>query len=281
MSEDRSRSRDGEPELAANAESADAEPAEATDRDFVTALARGLAVIQAFTNQQRQLTIAQISYRTGITRAAVRRYLHTLAVLGYVDCEDGRRYSLRPKIVTLGNAYLSGMPLAHWVQPVLDELSRTVQEACSVAVLDGLDIVYVARSASSRIISPSLNVGSRLPAYCTSIGLVILAELPEAELADYLAKVRFTPFTSMTIISKEALGETLARVRAAGYGLADQQIELGLRSFAVPIRNNAGRVVAGINVLFQTVALTLAQMEARFLPPLLRAADELTPAFSR
>jgi len=257
------------------------EPPQGADRDFVTALARGLAVIQAFTNQQRQLSIAQISYRTGITRAAVRRYLHTLEVLGYVACEDGRRFSLRPKIVSLGHAYLSGMALAHWAQPVLDRLSQTVEEACSLAVLDGQDILYVARSTSSRIISPSLNVGSRLPAYCTSIGLVILAYLPEPALEDYLAKVRFIPFTSHTIISPEALREVLALVRAKGYAVADQQIEIGLRSIAVPVRNTADKVVAGINVLIQSSRLSVVQMEAQLVPPLLRAAEELTPAFSR
>lgn len=257
------------------------EPAAGTDRDFVTALARGLAVIMAFTNQQRQLTIAQISYRTGITRAAVRRYLHTLEVLGYVDCQDGKRYALRPKIVALGHAYLSGMSLAHWAQPVLDRLSQTMDEACSLAVLDGQDIVYVARSASSRILSPSLNVGGRLPAYCTSIGLVMLAHLSDAALADFFAQVRFTPYTSHTLTSVAALKDALARVRAQGYAVADQQIEIGLRSIAVPVRNNAGKVVAGINALLPVARLSVAQMEARLLPPLLKAADELTPAFSR
>ena len=257
------------------------EPAAGTDRDFVTALARGLSVIMAFTNQQRQLTIAQISYRTGITRAAVRRYLHTLQVLGYVDCQDGKRYALRPKIVALGHAYLSGMSLAHWAQPVLDRLSQTMDEACSLAVLDGQDIVYVARSASSRILSPSLNVGSRLPAYCTSIGLVTLAHLPDEALEDYLRQVRFTPYTAHTINSVPALKDALARVRAQGYAVADQQIEVGLRSIAVPVKSNAGKVVAGINALLPAARLSVAQMEARLLPPLLKAAEELTPAFSR
>lgn len=252
-----------------------------TDRDFITALARGLAVIMAFTNQQRQLSIAQISYRTGITRAAVRRYLHTLEVLGYVDCQDGRRYSLRPKIVSLGHAYLSGMSLAHWAQPVLDRFSQTMDEACSLAVLDGLDIVYVARSASSRILSPSLNVGGRLPAYCTSIGLVLLAHLQDGPLEDYLSKVRFTPYTSHTITSVPALKDALAQVRAQRYAVADQQIEIGLRSIAVPVRNSVGKVVAGINALLPVARLSVAQMEARLLPPLLSAAEELTPAFSR
>lgn len=257
------------------------EPAQETDRDFVTALARGLAVILAFTNQQRQLTIAQISYRTGITRAAVRRYLHTLQVMGYVDCQDGKHFALRPKIVALGHAYLSGMSLAHWAQPVLDRLSQAMDEACSLAVLDGQDIVYVARSASSRILSPSLNVGRRLPAYCTSIGLVMLAYLPEKILEDYLGQVRFTPYTAQTITSVAALREALARVRDQGYAVADQQIEIGLRSIAVPVRNSAGKVVAGINALLPAARLSVAQMESRLLPLLLKAAEELTPAFSR
>lgn len=245
------------------------------DRDFVTALARGLAVIQAFTNQGRQLTISQISYRTGITRAAVRRYLHTLTALGFVRCQDGTRFSLGPKVVSLGNAYLSGAPLGGQAQAVLDELSDAVGEACSMAVLDGCEIVYLARATSSRIMSPSLNVGSRLPAYATSIGQVLLAHLAETELEGYLARVNFLPFTPNTIVTAAALRATLEDVRRDGYAIANQQMEVGLSSIAVPIHERAGNVVSGINVLANSARTSVAQMRSKFLEPLQQAARKL------
>lgn len=251
------------------------------DRDFVASLARGLAVIQAFTNQQRHLSIAQVSYKTGITRAAVRRYLHTLTRLGYVRSEDGNRYSLLPKIVSLGHAYLSATPLSARAQPTLDRLSELVQESCSLAVLDGQDILYIARSSSSRIMSPSLNVGSRLPANCTSIGQVLMAHLPEMDLPKYLAEVKFRPYTKLTITSADELRTTLERVRKDGFAIADQQLEVGLRSIAVPVRNTAGEVVAGINIIVQSARTTITELKTRFLPPLREAAEELGPILSR
>lgn len=247
----------------------------ATDRNFVTALARGLAVIQAFTNQGRQMSISQISYRTGITRAAVRRYLHTLTALGYARCHDGTRFSLTPKAVSLGNAYLSGTPLSGKGQPVLDKLSETVGEACSMAVLDGTDIVYIARAAASRIMSPSLNVGNRLPAYATSIGMVLLAHLPEAELDACLERTSFLPFTQNTIVSPAELRKVLQQVRTQGYAIANQQMEIGLRSIAVPVRDKAGTVVSGINIIGPTSRMGIEHMRTRFLPLLREAAEAL------
>ncbi|MCM2337772.1 MAG: helix-turn-helix domain-containing protein [Lysobacter sp.] len=245
------------------------------DRDFVTALARGLAVIHAFTNQARQLSISQISYRTGITRAAVRRYLYTLTALGYARCQEGGRYSLTPKAVTLGNAYLSGMPLGGQAQPILDELAETVGEACSMAVLDGTEIVYLMRASSSRIMSPSLNVGSRLPAYATSIGHILLAHLPEAELASYFAQARFLPFTANTIVTEAGLRRAFETIREEGYAIADQQMEVGLSSIAVPVVDRDGNVISGINVIANSARITLAQLRSRFLQPLRDAAKRL------
>jgi IclR family pca regulon transcriptional regulator len=250
--------------------------AAAGDRDFVAALERGLAVIQAFTNQSRQMSISQVSYKTGLTRAAVRRYLHTLTVLGYANCHDGTRYSLSPKIVSLGNAYLSGSPLSGVAQPILDRLSEAIGEASSLAVRDGMDIVYIARATSSRILSPSLNVGGRLPCYATSIGLVLLAHLRAAELDDYLARVSFVPYTRKTIVSVEALRQALARVLEDGYAISDQQIEAGLTSIAVPVRDRRGTVVSGINVLAPTGRVTVARLRTRVLPLLTKAAEEMS-----
>ena len=203
----------------------------------MTSLARGLTVIGAFTRQKRQLTIAQISQRTGIPRAAVRRCLHTLAELGYVGSDDRRTFALRPKILELGHAYMTSSPLASSSQPILDRVSEVIHESCSMAILDGDEILYIARSSTQdRIMSIDLGLGSRLPAHCTSMGRVLLAGLPPAELAAYLARVRIIAYTNRTITSPHKLGEVVARVRANGYALVDQELEIGLRSLAVPVR---------------------------------------------
>ncbi len=245
------------------------------DPNFMTSLARGLAVIRGFSREKRHMTIAQLSHKTGIPRAAVRRCLYTLARLGYVASEDGRSFALRPKLLGLGHAYLSSTPLVVTAQPFLDRVSDAVNESCSLAILDGDDILYVARSLTSRIISVNLNVGSRLPAYCTSIGHVLLANLPERDLDDYLSRVELHPYTERTIIDPEKLRQQLAGVREADYAIADQLLEPTVRSIAVPVRNAAGSVVAGMNVIVQARRITLRDMKMLYLPPLQAAAREL------
>src|SRR4051812_5781923 len=212
-----------------------------TDPSFMTSLARGLAVVRAFSDSRKPQTIANISQKTGIPRAAVRRCLHTLRELGYVDAELNN-FSLRPKVLTLGYSYLSSTPLTVSAQPYLNGISRTLNESCSLAVLDDNEVLYVARSATSRIMSVALNTGSRLPAYCTSLGRVMLAHMPEVELSDYLAKVKLRAFTERTVVSSKRLKEILAGVREAGYALIDEELEVGLRSIAVPVRGASGAV---------------------------------------
>lgn len=245
------------------------------DPNFMRSLARGLAVIRGFAEEQRPMSIAQLSQKTGIPRAAVRRCLYTLEQLEYVSAANGGLFSLRPKLMTLGYAFLSSTPLTASAQPFLDRVSQEVQESCSLATLDREDILYVARSVSSRIISVNLNVGSRLPAHCTSIGYVLLAELPAPELRKYLERAQLRPYTEKTITSKKALREHLTRVKEAGYAIADQQMERGVISIAVPVRNVAGTAVAGINVITQATRASTRDMRARFLPPLLAAARDI------
>jgi IclR family pca regulon transcriptional regulator len=247
----------------------------AGDPNFMTSLARGLAVMRAFSLEQRRLSIAQLSQKTGIPRAAVRRCLYTLGRLGYVASEDGRHYALQPALLGLGHAYLSSTPLVIAAQPFLDRVSDAIHESCSLAVLEGDDILYLARSVSSRIISISLNVGSRLPAYCTSIGHVLLACLPQQALEAYLARVQLVPFTERTPASAAALRSALDRVRAQDYALVDQLMELGVVSIAVPVRDLGGQVVAGINVITQTGRGTPEELASRALPHLRAAASEL------
>jgi len=242
----------------------------------MTSLARGLAVIRGFSQQRRRMSIAQLSLRTGIPRAAVRRCLYTLGKLGYVASEDGRSFALRPQILSLGHAYLSSVPLVMAAQPVLDQVSAAIHESCSLAILDGDEILYVARSsASTRIMSIDLGVGSRLPAHCTSMGRVLLAGMPADDLAAFLRRVKLAPFTPRTLVAKDRLAEAIAVVGRQQYALVDQELEIGLRSIAVPVKDFRARVAAAINVSVQATRVSVAEMEKTFLPALRAAADEL------
>jgi IclR family transcriptional regulator, pca regulon regulatory protein len=252
---------------------------EPSDPNFMTSLARGLQVIRAFSEFRRNLTISQVSQATGLSRAAARRCLYTLTKLGYMG-EDNKRYSLRPQVLSLGHAYLSSTPLAVAAQPYLDEVSRKLHESCSAAILDGDDIIYICRSAETRIMSISLLVGTRLPAYCTSMGQVLLAHLPERELDDYLKRVRLVQRTERTITSAAELRKVLAQVRAAGCALLDQELEVGLRSISVPLCDVRGKVVAAINVSAHASRVTLDEMKARFLPVLAECAQALRNVLS-
>jgi len=248
----------------------------AGDPNFMASLARGLAVIRAFTQQRRHLTIAQLSLSTGIPRAAVRRCLYTLSKLGYVASDDGRAYALRPCILALGHAYLSSTPLAIAVQPLLDQITSELHESSSMAVLEGDDILYIARSSTTtRVMSIDLGIGSRLPAYCTSMGRVLLAGLPEAELKAHLARVKFVRLTGRTVATPDELMNVLKTVRRDGYSVVDQELEIGLRSIGVPVVDRNGRAVAAINIGTQSSRVSVAEMESRFLPLLRAAAHEL------
>lgn len=246
-----------------------------TDPSFMTSLARGLAVLRAFSDSRRALTIAQISQKTGIPRAAVRRCLHTLKQLGYAEAEMNN-FSLRPKVLTLGYSYLSSTPLAVSSQPYLNSISQALNESCSLAVLDDSEVLYIARSATSRVMSVALNAGSRLPAYCTSLGRVMLAHMAPDELDAYFAKTKLRPMTERTVVSQKRLREILAGVRQAGYAINDEELELGLRSIAVPVRGASGKVLAALNVGAQAARVSTAQMEREFLPVLQRGAQELS-----
>jgi IclR family pca regulon transcriptional regulator len=248
----------------------------AGDPNFMASLARGLAVIRAFTQQRRHLTIAQLSQRTAIPRAAVRRCLYTLSMLGYVGTEDGRTYALRPRILALGHAYLSSTPLVYAVQPLLDQITSVLHESSSLAVLEGDEILYIARSSTTtRLMSIDLGIGSRLPAYCTSMGRVLLAGLTDAELDVYLSRVKLVKLTTRTVSTADELKVALNAVRRNGYAVVDQELEIGLRSIAVPVGDREGRSVAAINVGTQSSRVSVAEMESKFLPPLRAAAHEL------
>jgi IclR family pca regulon transcriptional regulator len=245
------------------------------DPDFVTALARGLAVLLALSDKRRRVSIAQVSHATGIPRAAARRSLHTLTRLGFVAMDEARLFYLRPRILSLGHAYLSASPLAMLSQPILDQLGDELGEGCSIAVLDADEIVYLARSACSRVISPSLNVGRRLPAYCTSIGRVLLAHLPGKELETYLQGTRFDAYTEHTVTDRDELRALLREVRSNGFAFSRDQIESRLCSIAVPVRDTMGQYVAGINLILQGRPTSPQEAARKYLEPLSKGAGAL------
>ncbi|MGH3758076.1 IclR family transcriptional regulator domain-containing protein [Actinophytocola sp.] len=239
--------------------------------DFVQSLERGLSVIRAFDHEHPELTLSEVAASTGVTRAVARRFLLTLASLGYVR-SDGRFFSLTAKVLELGYAYLSSLSLPDVAEPHLEALVGEVNESSSVSVLDGQDVVYVARVPVSRIMTVSISVGTRFPAYATSMGRVLLAGLPEPELAAYLSSVRLERLTARTVSSVAALRGELARVRGQGWALVNQELEEGLRALAVPIRDRTGKVVAAVNVSAHASRTSLEAMRRDLLPPLLKAA---------
>ncbi|MDE2338025.1 MAG: helix-turn-helix domain-containing protein [Gammaproteobacteria bacterium] len=240
----------------------------------MTSLARGLHVIRAFAGLDCRLTIADVSRATGLTRAVVRRCLYTLRELGYA-ASDGRSFYLQPRVLSLGYAYLSTAPLSTAAPPILQELSERIGEATTVAVLDEGAVVYVARASTARIMSVTLGVGSRLQAYCTALGRVLLANLPPTQADALLACTELTAHTRFTVTSRERLLEILAEVRAADFALNDQELEIGLRSLAVPVRNVVGATVAAMNVSAQASRLSSHELIENVLPALRAAAERL------
>ncbi|MGH3665184.1 MAG: IclR family transcriptional regulator [Egibacteraceae bacterium] len=237
----------------------------------VQSLARGLAVIRAFDADHPELTLTDVARATDLTRAAARRFLLTLVDLGYVRT-DGRLFTLSPRVLELGYAYLSSTSLPEVAEPHLERLVAQVHESSSVSLLDGQDVVYVARVATSRIMTVAINVGTRFPAHATSMGRVLLAGLTTEELEQYLGDADLQPLTSRTVTSAQELRADLVRVRAQGWAIVDQELEDGLRAVAAPIHDRTGRVVAAINLSGHSSRTSLKAMRRDLLPPLLATA---------
>ena len=246
----------------------------AGDPDFVLSLARGLAVVEAFQDRIDGVTVGDVSTRTGLSRAAVRRLLITLEQLGYAT-HNGPVYRLGSRVLRLGFSFLSSSSLATLAGPVLEQVSAAIQESSSLSTLEGDEIVYLARSATRRVMSVGLSIGSRLPAYCTSMGRVMLAAARAEDLAAYLERVELRPLTSKTIWNKAALSAELERVRAQGFALVDEELEVGLRSLAVPVQSRAGKVVAAMNTGVHASRVRPEEMVERFLPALREGAGRL------
>jgi IclR family transcriptional regulator, pca regulon regulatory protein len=257
-----------------------AAPGRTRETQSVQSLERGLAVLQVFSREHPAPTLSEVARLAGTTRATARRILLTLERLGHVR-SDGRRFSLTPRVLALGWAYLSSLNLWEIAQPLMEDLVEETGESCSAATLDLPDIVYVARVPTRRIMSITLGVGTRLPAHATSMGRVLLAGMRDEELDAFLQTTTFEPLTERTITDPARLRAEIDEVRAQGWALVDQELELGLRSVAAPVHGSDGRTVAALNVSAAASRVPLEQLRDEFLPALLRTADAVSTALGR
>lgn len=247
---------------------------------YVQSFARGLEVIRSFNAQAPQQTLTEVAERSGLTRAGARRILLTLQTLGYVTT-DGKLYALTPRILDLGFAYLSSMPMWDLAEPAMESLVALVKESCSAAVLDATDIVYVMRVPTHKIMRLTLGVGSRLPAFCTSMGRVLLADLPDEEVVARLEATDRTARTRHTVTEVDALLAKVAQVRRQGWCIVNQELEEGLISLAAPITNRAGRTVAALNLSGQANRTNVKTAQEQLLPALRDSAQAISRLLSQ
>jgi len=244
---------------------------------LVQSLARGLAVIRTFDHDHSRLTISEVAQRAELSRATARRFLLTLTDLGYAAF-DGKNFALTPRVLDLGYAYLSSTPLWEVAQPHMETVVQQLHESCSASVLQDSDVVYVVRVPTKRIMTVTIGIGSRLPAFATSMGRVLLASLTPAELDAYFASARLTRLTSRTEVEPAKLRVLLRETADRGWALVDQELEDGVRSVAVPIRDGRNRVIAAMNVSGHASRVTVAQMKREFVPVLQAAAHRISIA---
>jgi IclR family pca regulon transcriptional regulator len=235
--------------------------------DFVLSLARGLRIIESFEGRTEGQTVAEISRHTGLSRAVVRRFLITLELLGYVEAV-GKLYRLRHRMLRLGLSYLSSNSLVAVAKPTLQRITEELDESSSICVLDGDEVLCVAGAVRKRLMSVGLSTGSRLPAYCSALGRVLLAGMPEKQFMAYVERVERRSLTRKTIVSRQEFVDEVRRVRSAGYSVIDEELEVGLRAIAVPILSSQGAVAAALSIGTQSSRISVSEMQARFLPVL-------------
>jgi IclR family pca regulon transcriptional regulator len=242
--------------------------------DLVASIGKGLRVLECFGSDTPRLAISDVATATGLDRATARRCLLTLHELGYADY-DGKFFTLTARVLRLGTSALAAMPLPQMVQPWLDHLSEQIGQSCSVSILDETEIVYVARAAQRRVMSIGLMPGSRLPAHCTSMGRVLLGALPLAEARQLVDRSDLAPRTRYSRTLTEDVMSEVAKASAQGYALVEQEVEIGLRSLAVPLYNVHGKVVAALNTGMAAVQTDLQIVLQSYLPALLKVQDGL------
>ncbi len=251
---------------------------DASARDQVGSLQRGLGVMEILAAHPAGLTLTETADLAGLTRAGARRFLLTLVACGYA-LQDGRRFTLSPRLLSVARTWLQGASLWSFAEPFMRRVSQQLNESCSAAVLSGEDVVYVARVPGRHILSVALHVGTRLPAWCTSMGRVLLSDLPASELRAFLGKATIERRTEKSIVDRAALVARIGRVAETGFALVDEELELGLRSIAVPIRDRSRWIVAAINVSIQSSRFSPDEMEREILPHLLAAACSIEDFF--
>ena len=247
-------------------------------RDHVGSLDRGLAVMEVLARHPQGMTLTDMAAETGLTRAGARRFLLTLTATGYAT-QSGRLFMLSPRLLSVARTWLQGTSLWSYAEPIMREVSAALDESCSAAVLSGEDVVYVARVPGRRILSVALNVGTRLPAWCTSMGRVLLSDLPKAELMEFLSKATIERRTDKSITDRKELAIEIAKAAERGFAIVDEELEIGLRSIAVPIHDRSGKIVAAINVSTQSARFSTHAMEQEILPHLRRAAEAIENFF--
>ena len=245
------------------------------EKEYVAGLEKGLLIIEAFGIKNKPLTLSEAAEITGHTRASARRSLLTLQRLGYVE-GDGKLFWLAPRVLRLGHAYITSTSLAKTMQPTLEAISERTRESTSFAVLDGSDVVFVARAATRRSLSNALGLGSRLPAHSAATGRVLLAGLPEEEALRRLERMARPQLTPHTLVDVPALRDLLADVRKRGYAVCDEELELGVRSLAVPVRDVEGRTMGALSIVSATSRRSLDNMVEQLLPELERARRMLS-----
>jgi len=253
---------------------------ETSTRDFVQSLERGLVVICSFGEDSSRQTLSDVARRTGFSRAACRRLLHTLEDLNYVGV-DGRDFYLLPHILDIGYSYLSSLPFRRIVEPFVEELSSEVNESVSVSVLDGGEVVYVSRVATSRIMTVSINVGNRLPAHCTSMGRVLLASMPLEEQRRRLGEAALTAYTKFTLTDEKLILAELVKVAKQGWAVNDQELEEGLRSIAAPIVDSSGRTVAAKNISTHVGRTSRKELREKMVPALLATTQRVNALLTK
>jgi len=261
-----------------NPDAKSTETATPAERDRVGSLERGLAVVEILAAHPDGMTLTEMAEAAGLTRAGARRFLLTLVATGYAT-QAGRRFSLSPKLISVARSWLAGSSLWTYAEPFMREVATALNESCSAAALSGRDVVYVARIPGRHILSVALHVGTRLPAYCTSMGRVLLAGLSPEDRAALLSASDIRALTPKTITDRQLLAKAIEEAGSNGYAIVDEELELGLRSIAVPLHDRSGAVVAAINVSTQSARMSVDEMRRDFLPLLKHAAVRIEDYF--
>lgn len=249
-----------------------AKPAPTSDR--AQSLYKGLLVLQSFSRRQSGMTLSEVAAAVGLNRATTRRFLLTLHDLGYVE-SDGRRFRLTPKVMTLGYIYLASRPWWRLATPIVEELSRRLQESCSIGVLSGDQLIFVVRAQGPQLLGTHLTPGRSVPVHAAAVGRVLLAERTPEEIDAFLAQAPLERLTEHTVTSPDALRAALREIRTKGYAVVDQELEPGLRAIGVPLRDHTGRAVAALGSSTHVQRRTVAELERDVLPHLRAAAERI------